>query len=661
MILWKDVDLRIQVSDIETLASLISLGFYNPDNKEWKIFEISEFKNDLYSFVKFYTKENIDYCVGFNFRGFDAQVIQFIINTYEEWFDLTGIEICGIIYKFTQNLIDNQNYHLQLPYREFQFTVPVIDVFLINGLDNEARRTSLKACAFQIDGTVEEMPIHHSIKNITQEQIISTLKYMANDILETYKLLLITIGKTEIKSYKDNNQLELRINIQEEFGLDCLNMSEIKIGEELLRKQYAKQIGKEVKDLPRKGTFRKEIQLKRCIPSYVRFETKQLQDLLKLTKATIIKQTENFENEFTFFKTKYVQGLGGLHGINLNEIYEESDEFTIHSDDVASYYPAIIVNNGYYPYHLGKELLIVYKAIYDKRIALKPLAKTDKKVKGITEALKLVMNSFFGKLGSMESYTFDKQALLSVTLTGQFSLLMLIEMLELEGIKVISANSDGIETYFNRNLIEKKQEIIKKWQEITNFTIESAVYKKIVYSTVNDYLAIKENGELKCKGDMEVADILHKNKSNSVIPLALQAYFEKGIKPEEFVLNHQNLYDFCARAKSSRNFHYEGIDEKTGKKTVYNKLIRYYISLQGEKLLKIKNEECDTNAAKVSQVNAGDFVSTVVNEIKDPKEHLYRVNRQWYVDKIRATILKIEFNKKINKAKPVDKNQISLF
>jgi hypothetical protein len=40
-----------------------------------------------------------------------------------------------------------------------------------------------------------------------------------------------------------------------------------------------------------------------------------------------------------------------------------------------AYYPAIIINNGRYPAHLGKEFLRGYKAMFEKRLELKPLAE----------------------------------------------------------------------------------------------------------------------------------------------------------------------------------------------------------------------------------------------------------------------------------------------
>lgn len=104
-------------------------------------------------------------------------------------------------------------------------------------------------------------------------------------------------------------------------------------------------------------------------------------------------------------------------------------------------YPATIINNKYYPHHLGKELLIAYEQQFKKRISLKPLTKTDKSAAAIADALKLVLNGVYGRLGSKESWLYDKKTLLSVTLTGQLSLLMLIEMLEAEGIHVIVANT----------------------------------------------------------------------------------------------------------------------------------------------------------------------------------------------------------------------------
>ena len=518
-------EFKIAIADIETLKCCSMFGFYDFENDQWHIFEISEFKNDLYAFVKFYSKNNWDRIVWFNGIDFDTQVIEYILKEHDKWFNFNGLEIAKLIYEQAQKVIDNKNYGVFNEFRVDYMEIKPIDVYTILGLDNEARRSSLKKCAFQLDEEVEEMPIHHTIESLTEEEITQVRDYMKNDILITHKLFNITIGNTDHPVYKGNNQLELRLDIQDEFGIDCLNYSDIKIGDELLKASYAKAIRKDVKDLPKKGFFRKDIKLKFCIPKYVEFQTEQLKELLKETKSKVIKQQEKHEVEFNFKGTNYTIGLGGGHSDNTSEIWESDEDNQLVDLDVGSLYPAIIVNNSYYPYHLGKELLNVYKQLYEKRIELKPLAKKDKKIAGIVGAIKLILNSAYGKMGSMDSWMFDKQVQVSVCLTGQFALLMLIESLELEGIHVFSFNTDGITLKLHKDKVERFKELCEDWENKTNFILERVDYRKIAYSTVNDYIAITNDGKVKTKGDFISEFELWKNKSSRVVALALQEYF----------------------------------------------------------------------------------------------------------------------------------------
>lgn len=544
---------------------MTDLGFYDPDSKTWYEFEMSAYRNDLFEFVKFYTSGRWDYVVGYNYKAFDAQVIQYIIDNHQKWFDLKGEEIAELVHNFTTKLIDDSTYGLFPPYREHQFSMKVLDVYLQFGLDNEARRSSLKKCEFQIDfHSVEEMPIHHTVKYLTKEEAIGVSMYRRNDVLATLELLLIFIGQTKHPIYEGNNQMEMRVSIKEEFGIDCFNFSDIKIGDEILKKAYAESKKIPINDLPKKGTFRKEIILKKCIPSYVSFETDILKKLHTSTIKKRIGQMDKLENRFTFYGTEYIQALGGLHSVNRNQIFQESEEFAIHDYDVSSMYPAIIVNNGYFPYHLGIELLIEYTKLYHRRLELKPLSKKDKKIKGIVDGLKLALNAVFGKLGSMESWLYDKQTLLSVTLTGQFCLLMLIEQYELNGFHVISANTDGVTVMVKKGREEELKHINQLWEEKTQFILEKAEYHKITYSTVNDYLAIayeeKERilkPEAKVKGDFIKNFELWKNKSSRIVPLALEEYFTKGTDPIQFVRNHKNIYDFCIMGRATGKNHLE--------------------------------------------------------------------------------------------------------
>lgn len=183
-------------------------------------------------------------------------------------------------------------------------------------------------------------------------------------------------------------------------------------------------------------------------------------------------------------------------------------------------------------------------------------------------------------MGSMESWLYDKQALLSVTLTGQFSLLMLIEALELEGFHVVIANTDGIETMVKRDKTDRYYEICKEWEKTTGYNLEFDQYSKIYMSTVNDYFAITTSEKIKTKGDFITDFELWKNKSARIVALAVTEYLKNGTNPIDFITNHKNIYDFCIMARATGDLYLEEQWEENGKIITkkHKKLVRYYLS-----------------------------------------------------------------------------------
>jgi len=259
----------------------------------------------------------------------------------------------------------------------------------------------------------------------------------------------------------------------------------------------------------------------------------------------------------------------------------------------------------------------------------------------------------------MQSWIYDRQLTMFTTITGEMSLMMLIEQYELRGIRVISANTDGVTIRIKKDQEEVMKAINSWWCDITKYELERTDYSKIIFSTVNDYIAIKTDGEVKLKGDFLTDFELHKNKSARIVPIALKRYYVDGIPIADTIHSHDNVFDFCIRQKASKDFHYEGVNKKSGEKTVYNKLIRYYVSKKGEKLLKVKNPECTTNAADVSQVEAGEWVMHVCNHLT--KDHsLDNIDYQYYIEKANRIVHKIQTEGKKRRAE-INPQQLNLF
>jgi hypothetical protein len=124
----------------------------------------------------------------------------------------------------------------------------------------------------------------------------------------------------------------------------------------------------------------------------------------------------------------------------------------------------------------------------------------------------------------------------------------------LNGIEVISANTDGITVYLKKSQLEKCREIYKKWEQLTKFVLEETTYRKYIRRDVNNYIAVKDNGEVKTKGIFSTDLDFTKGFKFPIISIALVNYYINGISPEETVEKHEDLHDFLYSEKTSNDF-----------------------------------------------------------------------------------------------------------
>ncbi len=476
--------MNVIIYDIETMKELFLISIFNPQTNEQLTLGISKNHNQIDLIMSTFDKYKDHYWVGYNNLRFDAQVVEWIIRNYDYWHELSSIEICAKIAQKAADVIHDANYDVFPEYRESDLSLKQIDLFRIHHFDNKNRRVSLKRLEFEMDlENIEEMPIPHTATDMTHQEIEVTVDYCENDVMATYEFYKVTIGETDHPLYKGDNRIELRQDIEAEFGIPCLNYSDSKIGDEMIKKYYCEEKKIDYKELPKKGTFG-NVYVKNCIADYVEFQTPQLQQFLKDIRKLKLGIQDDFKEEIHFYDNVYSFMKGGLHTENKPEVFEADDEYEIIDWDVSSYYPAIIINNKRFPRHLGKEFLAGYKRMFERRLELKPLAKKDKRIKGIVGALKLAVNSVYGKSSDMQNWIYDRQLTMFTTITGELSLMMLIEMYELNGIHVISANTDGVTVRIHKSKLDDMRKINTWWQNLTEYELERTDYQKIIFSTV---------------------------------------------------------------------------------------------------------------------------------------------------------------------------------
>lgn len=608
----------IWLYDIETMCPQFLLGMKLLGKEEWKWFEISAYRNDVDSMVKTLMETPLIAC-GFNNLSFDSQVVQYILETSERWYDKTGQEIVQLIYDFSQELISNQNYEIRkLPYSESYMDIEQWDLFSILGYENKHKRTSLKWIEFALDMPIKEMPYHHSTKFLTEQQCQEVKEYCESDIRTTEKLYYLVRGETDNEFYREKDEVQYRLDTIKEIGLSkrAVNYSGVRLGEEIVLKGYMKESGMTIGNIwerKKKHKIRTKFKFGECIPSYVKFKTKPFQEFFeRVSKAEADIWDKDQEFPISCNGTNYLIKKGGIHSKDPSRIIKAENGMRLKDADISSQYPNSIDKRGIHPGHMGIAWNKNYKNEVEKRVGpngYKNRGKKDKFYKGLAEVWKLVLNGgSFGKMNDKFSIQYDPFPHFSITIGNQFEILMLIESLEMEGIHVISANTDGILSYYPEALEEKYMQICNEWEVIIGNDklgrLEYVEYTMIAQTSVNDYIAVDTKGTIKAKGDFGKDKELNKNKSRRIIPIAMEQNLINGIPVEETIKNHRNIYDFCIGKKSSADYFYRGIDRKKGiVEDIESRIVRYYCSTKevGKRLYKIKREQSEKKGPKISK------------------------------------------------------------
>lgn len=153
---------------------------------------------------------------------------------------------------------------------------------------------------------------------------------------------------------------------------------------------------------------------------------------------------------------------------------------------------------------------------------------------------KIQINGTFGKLGSCFSKIYSPDLMLGITLSGQFYLLTLIEHLYEIGVKVLSANTDGVTYGGTPEKMAEARKFIEVYGWASNFEFEFVSYASISFKDVNNYVAVKTNGDTKTKG-LYAESGLMKNPTNEICSMAAANYMSKGTSVSEFIHKHLTL------------------------------------------------------------------------------------------------------------------------
>jgi hypothetical protein len=451
--------------------------------------------------------------------------------------------------------------------------------------------------------------------------------------------------------------LALRVALGEQYGMDFRSKSDAQMGEAIIKKRIEKLTGKR----PQKAEIKPGTSFRYRIPDWMEFESDQMREIVDTIRKTdfIIKKDGkvDFPKAFEKFKIKigssiYKMGIGGLHSTEANRSAHSTNQHVLVDADVASQYPRIIMKLGLYPKALGRDFLSVYNGLIQDRIVAK---KAGDKVKD--KAGKIALNGAYGKLGSRYSVLYAPHLLISVTLTGQLSLLMLIEKAESMGIPVISGNTDGVVFKCPREFYEgigtekpdkdrllggKLKEITDWWERVTCFDLEFAEYRSIYNQSVNSYIAIKSDGKVKRKGPIgnpwsnrpeenDVRSQMMKNPQMTICSDAVLEHILTGKPIEDSIRESSDIRGFVTVINAAGG--------ATWRDGYLGKVVRYYWSTDGDPIIKVKPHPSTGNRPKVPKTDGCRPIMTLPNDFPEDVDYAR------YVEEARKILDEIGFGK----------------
>ena len=641
------------VYDIEVFQNIFHCSAINTETKEIHKFEISPRKNQLSELISFFKQVNspvswndnyttncsIDsdkiFC-GYNNLHYDNPVINYIIEYEHVLAERPVLVITNSIFNLSRE-ITNSGENIE-KWKRWKYQVWFDSFDILTMLYSNKLRVGLK----EIQVTMQYKNVQEFVcdwsKPLPIEDFDSMIDYNINDIESTSALL--------DRCKKD---IDLRLAIEDEYGVKVLSKDGVNIGMKILTHKYLEKTGLtwwDIKDLRSPQAY---IPLKDVILPFIKYDSPILKSVLDEMKTQVVSPgRKGYEKNFVFGGLRYTVGVGGIHSKNDPEIIIPAEDEMLIDIDVASLYPSMLIEYGFYPKHLGPEFLEVYSQIRSERIEAK---HNGDKIKDST--LKLALNGLSGNLQNEHNFCYSPFAVMQIRINGQLLLLMLAEKLVELGCRIVQANTDGLFVLLKKSIYDKVNIVCREWEQLTKLTLEEDRFEAMYQYAINDYIAVKEGyakkkhefrdftavmdpktgdhikygatnakGEtyrnmdeirkdyIKTKGMFITEVLLGKGLSPKIIPEAIIKYFVDGIPVEDTVKGCTDIKKFLMSEKTGKQWHVEYMNQEIQRTN------RFYASTDGAYLWKWKGigEHYAWNPSELSDM----AYWSLIQEGKDP-------------------------------------------
>ena len=615
-------DLIVHTYDIEVFSNCFHCCVKNTETDEIHKFEISERRNQLAELVDFFYYKNEDkmFC-GYNNKHYDDVIINYMIDYFYKMDGLSYWRICQSLFNLSHKIIESEEGG-DIPFKRWKYAKYFYSMDLLTMQFSQKLRVGLKTMQVtmhyrnvqEYDGDFEApLPL---------EEIDNMIAYNINDVDSTTELL-----------NRLQPDIELRLFIEQEHGIDCLSMDSVKMAETFLLEKYSEKSGIPKNVIKEMRSPMDYIPLKDVILPFIKYKNPKLQSVLEDMKKQVVysKERKSYEKKFVLSNVVYSIGVGGIHTIHTPKIFlPKADEFIGHAD-VASMYPSLLIEYGFGPRQGGEIFRELFAQLKAERLEAK---RTGQKTKNLF--LKIVLNSPTGKMQQEVSWMYDPFNVFRIRINGQLILLLLVDRLLDLGCEIIQCNTDGVVYRAKNGLKQAVSDAIKEVEALTRLEFESDEYEAFYQYAGNDYFGVLKGGEIEEKGMFITENKLGKGLAPVVIPKAVINYFMKGEPVEEFIKSDRDIRDFLVSQKVDKKF-----DVWHGENRV-QRINRFYASTDGAYLFKRDKDGKEVHTLMDLFDKAQNMLTksgvTILNKFDDRPIEDRKINYRYYISEAKKIV-----------------------
>ena len=609
----------VNVYDIEIFPNCFHCCCKDTETGTLYKFEISERVNELKELVEFFHYDLADqmFC-GYNNHHYDDVVINYIIDYYYKLEQLPFWRVCQSLFNLSQAIVNAEDGDTD-KFKRWKYAHYFYSMDLLTMQFSRKLRVGLKTMQVtmhyknvqEYDGDFDAF--------LPKDRIDEMIAYNVNDVESTTELL------NRLKE-----QVELRLFIEEEHGIDCLSMDSVKMAETFLLEKYSEKSGIPKNVIKEMRSPMDYIPLRDVILPFIKYKNPKLQSVLEDMKKQVVysKERKGYEKKFVLSNVVYSIGVGGIHTIHTPKIFLPNDDEYIGHSDVASMYPSLLIEYGWGPRHLGKLFCDLFAGLKDERLEAKHTGQTVKNM-----FLKIVLNSPTGKMQQEVSWMYDPFNVFKIRINGQLILLMLVDRLLSVGCEIIQCNTDGVVYRAKKTARAEIDNLIHEVESLTRLTFETDEYEAFYQYAINDYFGVMKGYSethnpklIEEKGMFITKNKLGKGLAPVVIPKAVINYFLTKQPVSEFIEKDRDIRDFLMTQGVDRKFKVEHGDKPI------QRINRFYASTNGEYLYKINQE-----TGQVNNMLTKSGV-TILNKFDDLEIEDRKVNYRYYISEANKII-----------------------